>query len=196
MGGIAPEKVAPIVVTRGDVPLGEIIDSLSGVGFADGYFWNNGGDDEDLSVYGRYAAIAEIDAPVVLVQDDDVALDREAIDGLLAAYEPGRITANLPPEYRERYTDNTLVGFGSCFDRDLPAKAFARFRERAPFTEEKFFRRTCDIVFTMLTPFTLVDLPFEYLPHTRAPNRMYRQQGNGSERAAMQKLAREVRDAR
>ncbi len=189
---IVNEEVTAIVVTRGDVDLVPVLDPLP---FDEIGVWDNS-EGEDLSVYGRYAAIEQATTKAVLVLDDDVELSPEAIEGFLRAYVPRRIVANMPREYRARYTDNCLVGFGAIFDRDLPAKAFARFREHAPFTEEKFFRRTCDIVFTMLTPFTMVDLPFTYLPQTRAANRMFRQQGNGSERARMQELARKVRDAR
>ncbi len=185
------QNVALVCVTRGDVELPALFGPTGEV-----VIWDNAKAAEDMSVYGRYAALDMVTKDVVIVQDDDVGLSTEAIDGLLAAYEPGKIVANVPPEYRERYTDSTLVGFGAIFDRDLPAKAFARFREHVAYADEQTFRRTCDIVFTVLTPFTLVDLPFTYLPHTRAPNRMYRQPGNFEERQRMLKLAREVRDAR
>lgn len=187
---IDKDKVAVVMVTRGDVPL----PALSGL-TAENVVWDNATVAEDMSVYGRYAALELVTRPVVIVQDDDVLLSAEAVRGLLDAYEPGVIIANLPHEYRHRYTDSTLIGFGAIFDKDLPDKAFAKFREYAPATEEQWFRRTCDVVFTTLTPFKLVDLPFDYLPHTRAPNRMYRQPNHGLERQRMLQLARKVRDA-
>lgn len=190
---IEESSVTALIVTRGDVPLDAATKPLRGRFPLE--IWNNATAGEDLGVYGRYAAMWEITTPVVLVQDDDVALTDEAVDGLLAAYKPGRITAILPPEYRHRYTDSTMVGFGAIFDRDLPERAFKRFRDYAPLTDEGWFRRTCDVIFTTLTPFTNVDLPFEYLPHTRAPNRMYRAPNHQLERQRMLQLAREVRDA-
>lgn len=193
---IEASKVAPIVVTRGDVSIDEVLAPFDCVGFPEAYVWNNGGDDENLSVFGRYAAIEHVSAPVILVVDDDVALSKEAIDGLLAAYKPRKLVANMPPEYRERYTDSALVGFGAIFDRGLPAKAFKKFRQSAPLTDNDWFLRTCDVIFSTLTPFDLVDLPFEYLPQTHAPNRMYRQKNNGTERQAMLAVCRKVRDGK
>lgn len=187
------DRVTGIVVTRGDVgsaaeeslaPLGEVV------------VWNNAEKDVDLSVYGRYAAIEEATNRVVLVIDDDVALPAETIDLLLAAYVPGKLVAIMPPEYRARYPDSALVGFGAIFDRHLPAAAFATFRAREPLVDNAWFQRACDIVFSMLTPRLLVDFPFEMLPHTRAPNRMYRQAGNTEERQRMIRLCRWIRDGR
>jgi hypothetical protein len=237
------KNIAAIIVTRGDVDLTPVCEPFADAGISEIMVWDNGRERlkiknerqsgasglnasnhmlvrgemiRDLSVYGRYAAIEHVTAPVILVVDDDVALDREAVLSLVAAYEPGKIVANMPTEYRTRYTDSCLVGFGAIFDRDLPSQAFAKlgFDGRvSPFIEddwERFqrtqngvtfhignagiLRRTCDVVFTTLTPFTLVDLPFTYLPQTRAPNRMYRQPGNTLERQRMLELCRKVRD--
>jgi hypothetical protein len=183
--------VGAVIVTRGDVNIDRSVAPLLERMSVE--VWNNQTAAEDMSVFGRYAAIWATSSPVILVQDDDVALSDEAIVGLVKAYVPGRIVTNMPREYRDRYTQHCLVGFGAIFDRDLPEKAFARFRERHPLTEEGFFRRCCDVAFTALTPFTPVDLPFEYLPHTRAENRMYRQKGHTTERLRMLELARQVR---
>ncbi len=193
---IDPADVAAVIVTRGDVSLKDPLTTLKRAGLGQVEVWNNQHVAEDLSVFGRYAAIELTDARAILVQDDDVQLPLDTIKKLCAAYEPKKIVANEPPEYRNRYTDSCLVGFGAIFDRNLPAHAFARFREHAAYADEQTFRRTCDIVFTTLTPFRLVDLPFAYLDHTRAENRMYRQPGNGQERQRMLKLVREVRDSR
>lgn len=214
---IPAEDVAGIVVSRGDVPLTDVLRPLEPLG--DVIVWNNALD-EDLSVFGRYQAIQATGKPVVLVVDDDVALSPEAVDGLLAAYEPGKIVANMPTEYRARYTDSCLVGFGAIFERDLPRQAFNRCFSRQDAYEhigdgtrlhgrhvfwtndgvvsmsESAFRRTCDVIFTTLTPRALIDVPFQYLPWTRAENRMYRNGAYLKERQRMLELARKVRDAR
>ena len=211
---ISADQVAGIIVTRGDVELTQVLKPLEPLGAV--IVWNNALD-QDLSVYGRYAAIAETEKPVVLIVDDDVALSPEAVDGLLDAYEPARIVANMPQEFRTRYTDSCLVGFGACFDRDLPRQAFNRLHMNQVASEhfigeeirylfggadglkvvkESMFRRTCDVVFTTLTPFTLIDLPFEYLPWTWNDDRMYRNKAWLTERQQMLQLARKVRDGR
>ncbi len=186
---IDAQDVTAVVVTRGDVDLVPVLDPLP---FDEIAVWDNS-TGEDLGVYGRYAAIGNVTTPVVLVQDDDVTLSPEAVEGLLRAYGPGRIVANMPREYRTRYTDSCLIGFGAIFDRELPAEAFATFRAHAPHTDEQWFRKTSDVVFTALTPFTNVDLPFEYLQHTWASNRMYRDAGHASNRGKMLDLCRSMR---
>jgi hypothetical protein len=182
--------VTGIVVTRGDVPLTAAVplDMLGEV-----IIWDNSSRyRKDLSVYGRYAAIDDARRDVILVQDDDFVLPAESIKALLRAYEPGRIVANMPERFRPRYPDSCLVGMGAIFDRDLPAQAFARLAWSMP--EAEMFYRTCDVFFTTLTPFTLVDLPVETTEWTYAENRMYRQETHTPERARALALARAVRD--
>jgi hypothetical protein len=172
----------------------------------------------DLSVYGRYAAIEYASHEVVYVQDDDVIVsdpktiatewDRVALTQESDPAGPGQvpwadhIVANMPQEFRhDGYTDSCLVGFGACFHRDLPKRAFDRFLvvEGADLWEDaltdKTFLRTCDVVFTTLTPRVLVDVPRTNREFATDANRMYRQPGHVSERTRMLELARRVRDA-
>lgn len=235
-------NVAAVIVTRGDVDLEPILDSLpreweqvvwdNGVGMVTKYQASStlaadvidggamSGLFPDLAVYGRYAAIAHTDADLIFVQDDDCILAPESFDMLLAAYQPGHIVANMPDRFRPHYPDSCLVGFGALFDRDLPYKAFERWWDACPRsgratngrlwhqgpTDEpewsycpdchgEHFHRTCDVVFTTLTPRILVDAPVEILDYAHAPNRMWKQPGHVEERARTLELARKVRDA-
>lgn len=189
---IEPEQVAVVIVTRGDVPLRDVIAPFDEYDFGAVWVWNNL-TDEDLGVYGRYAAIDNAEQPVILVVDDDVALNRGVIEALLANYRPGTITANEPAEdYRNRYTDSCLVGFGAIFDRDLPAQAFAK-ADVLGLTDD-VFNRTCDVIFTSLTPYRLVDWPFEQLPWSYDDTRMYRQAGFSEERGHVLEACRELRE--
>ncbi len=209
---ITAADVCGIVVTRGDVGIKRVLEPLAPLG--DLVLWDNS-QRQDLAVYGRYAAIAETDKRAILVVDDDVALHPESVTALLAAHRPGVLVANMPEEHRPRYPSSALVGFGAIFDRDLPAQAFGRFLPLGLHTflgstdwahddvapdlgmtrryDAARFNRTCDIVFSTLTPRRLVDLPFDHLEHTWADNRMFRQKGNSKERQDMLKLARAVR---
>lgn len=188
---------AAVVVTRGDQDLTEIEQSLHP--FGEVAIWDNS-IGEDLAVYGRYAALAEVESDVVYVQDDDVVLPLESLEALAAAYEPGVLTANMPARFRhDFYRDHCLVGFGAIFDRDLPAKSFGLLH-RVP--EEEWFEvadsgswaRTCDIPFTALTPRKLHDLPYQDLPWAGTPDRMWRQPDHVKERTRMLELVRQVRD--
>ncbi len=181
-------NVTACLVTRGDVDMQPILDSLSGI---DVELWNNSVED-DAGVYGRYLAVGRATHDIVYVQDDDCLLTAEAIDRIVTAYEPGRIVANMPPDFRAHYTDSCLVGFGAVFDRDLPARAFERYR----LAEMPWDRRLRpDVVFTALTPFTLVDVPFEHLPYAFGPDRMYRQRGHALDRQITLSRARRVHRA-
>lgn len=210
-------NVSAIVVTRGNVELDEIIDSVpSGWEVIE---WNNGAqaayrhpapntywNAPNVGVYGRYAAIEKAQGDVIYVQDDDVVLEPGSFDALLAAYEPGVVTANMSAWHQQHTLDSALVGFGSVFDRDLPAQAFARFFAgvrneslgmSAMFAEpghayQQLFHRTCDVVFTALTPRKAIDVPYRYLPCASDADRMSRQEGFAVERERVLDLARRI----
>jgi len=173
------------------------IDVVNGAGGADGPAV---GDLGDLAVYGRYAAIEHTTSDLIFVQDDDVILTREAIDEIIWECDSGgdaygRLVCNMPPEFRhDFYQDHALVGFGACFHRDLPTQAFAKWNDyyRIQVDASPAFNRTCDIVFTTLTPFTLVDVPLEHREFAHADNRMWKQKDHFGERMQQLKLARSV----
>lgn len=182
-------RVAACLVTRGDVPLDDVIETIPEEWEI--VVWNNA-KRENLAVYGRYAAISLTDADVIYVQDDDAVTDPAAI---ATAYEPGKITANMPGEFRhDFYTDHCLVGFGAIFDRGLPDAAFSQLFafDDAPGIQEGF-RRTCDIPFTMLTPYTLVAVEHRNQPWAFHDDRMWKQASHFGEREQMRQYARKLR---
>lgn len=197
-------NVSAVIVTRGDVGLEPVLESLP-IGW-EKLVWDNSWG-KDLSVYGRYHVIADCEHDIVMVQDDDCVLQPEAFEALLAAYKPGHVVCNLPQRFRETgfYDDHALVGFGAIFDRYLPERAFTRFALSshrngciawgAEGIDQGWFDRTCDVVFTTLTPRILVDLPYTDREFASAPNRMWRQPAHVGERTRMLELARKVRDA-
>lgn len=181
-------NVSAVIVTRGDVDLEPIIATIPLAW--DLVVWDNSRR-ENLCVYGRYAALQECEHEIVYVQDDDCVTDPSAI---VAAYDAGRIVANMPPEFRRRYPDSCLIGFGAVFDRDLPARAFARYSTvKWPARMTPDFHRTCDVAFTALTERTLIDVPYWNLSHAYTAERMYRQAGHMQERRQMLKLVRMLR---
>lgn len=232
-------KVSAIIVTRGNVDLQPVLDSLPS-GWEQ-VVWDNGGavsiydpaapgcfahdSVRDLSVYGRYAAIEYASHDLIYVADDDVIVsDPQAIvrawieerDSYLVEdsntvsqeWVPPFLVANMPQEFRhEGYTDSCLVGFGACFHRDLPERAFERYYEayvnhlllRGSFNGmwkgEEVFNRTCDVVFTTLTPRVLVDVSKTDREFASDSNRMWKQPQHYGERVRMLELARQVRDA-
>jgi hypothetical protein len=196
-------NVSAVIVTRGDCDLSEILDSLPRDWPV--VVWNNAEKKADLMVYGRYAPLRfEVETSHVYFQDDDVIVsDPRAI---VAACEQGHVVCNMPPPFRhEFYRDHALVGFGAACEVALPLRAFSRFWQYATNIRPKedlnpggvvsdFFHRTCDVVFTALTPRILLDLPYRDLPWATDPSRMYRQPDHVGERARMLELCRQVRD--
>lgn len=239
-------NVSAIIVTRGNVDLRPVLDSLPPDWQT--IVWDNargwyvapnppriveGGivrdsilieRATDLAVYGRYAAIEHASGDRIYVQDDDVIVsDPQAIvdakAGLVITTEdsaglpPGTyderpaVVCNMPPEFRhDFYTDHALVGFGACFHRGAPRRAFERFFASYPamggaglqtpaYLRGTQFSRTCDVVFTTLTPRVLVDVQITHREMATGPDRMYRQPDHVGERSRMLDLARQVRDA-
>jgi hypothetical protein len=197
-------NVSAVIVTRGDHDLSEILDSLPRDWQK--VVWDNSKRD-DLSVYGRYAAIEECEHEAIFVQDDDCVLAPDTPHALLAAYKSEHLVANMPQRFRDTgfYDDHCLLGFGAIFHRDLPEQAFTRFALSshrngciawgAEGVDRSWFDRTADVVFTALTPRILLDLPYRDLPWATDPSRMYRQPSHVGERARMLELCRQVRDA-
>lgn len=196
--------VSAIIVTRGDVSLDKIIgqdwpDSVGEILVHDNSV------EIDLSVYGRYAAVETAKNPIIFVQDDDVLLPRESLETILSRLtvsDPHAVVCNMPARFRDQPQyergDSALVGFGACFHRDAPKRAFEKFVAPADgfnLASGPWFHRTCDVTFTALTPRVLVDVPYEDLPHAHAENRMWKQPQHVEERMRMLELVRKVRDA-
>lgn len=166
---------------------------------------------EDLSVMSRYAAIERTDADVIYVQDDDVVVSdpREILAQWLvpARLRHDHVVCNMPQEFRhDFYSDNALVGFGAVFFRDTPKVVFQRWarevvshdfiQDMVGPEKQGFFRRTCDIVFTGLSPRFLVDVPKRNLSWAEAGDRMYRQPGYVDERQRMRDFVKRVANGR
>jgi hypothetical protein len=147
-------KVSAVIPTRGDVDLSPILETLDWCD--DVVVWNNAKQD-DLGIYGRYAAINHAEHQIVVTQDDDVLVT--CWEDILAAYQPGVLTVNYPEPW-----DIPWVARGAIFDRDLPEKAFQRYDEA--FARDHYFTHyACDGVFALLTETKVIDFGSEDLPH-------------------------------
>lgn len=184
-------RVAACLVTRGNVDLTEILESLPEEW--EQVVWDNS-KRVDFGVYGRYAAIELTDAEFIYVQDDDCVLEPEAFTWLLAGVRPEAIVANMPERFRhDFYRNHCLVGFGAIFHRDLPGRAFKRFNDYyGDSVAGEWFLRTSDVVFTTLTPRRLVDVSHRDLPWASDPDRMWKQPEHQGERTRMLEYARRV----
>lgn len=149
---------------------------------------------DDQKVFGRYRAVRfareVLGADLVVVQDDDCVAP---LGRLLELWEPGRVVANMPQSRWADYPDSTMVGWGAVFEPELAARAFDRWAAAGHSVTDDRFLRCCDVVFSALTPRTVVDLGFAHAPFAHDPSRMHKQPGHKRERDEVLRLARLVR---
>lgn len=189
-------SVSAVIVTRGDVPLDEVLDSLPRE-------WqkivvDNSQRAQDYMVYGRYIGCAEAENDLIWVSDDDVIVsDPEHLvrvwDSMITTASgrsekmTNHVVCNMPEEFRhDFYTHHALVGFGAVFHRSIVEPTFRRYLGHSRYMRRLLdpeFLRTCDIPFTALNPRVLVDVPKRNLPWCDAPNRMWKQNTHHGERA-------------
>lgn len=178
-------KVSAIVVSRMDRPLGPVLDSI--IPHVEDLTVVRGID----GVWERWLAVAQARQHVVYVQDDDAIVDVPAV---MAEYEPGLVTCNMPMDRRVDYPDGiALVGWGAVFHRGKPALCpivFADYlrwwwrnaglHNYGTIDADPIFRSECDRVFTGLSKLKLIDVPFTHLPEAFGTDRMGRRECHGA----------------
>lgn len=158
---IDASQVSAVLVTRGNVDMGQIIESLP---YDDVVVWDNS-QRTDYGIYGRYHGIREAKNSVIYVQDDDLLVTCHT--KLLEAYQPGVLTVNYPQPW-----DIPWVARGGIFDSDLPARSFERYLARFPFDRD-FTHYMCDGVFALLADrVNVIDEGSEDLPQAFTPGRI------------------------
>jgi len=191
-----PDKVCAVLVTRGDVNLAPILETLP---YGEVVVYDNAKRQHDWKVFGRYVAISETQKPVIYFQDDDCLVTCH--EELLEAYEPSVVVGNMldhhPPRL-ETYRDTTLLGWGALFDRGLPFEAFEQYGRFYPIDWEFKTGSGAETVFPMLSRTKTIIEGIEWLdqdgPVFQRPNRMWKQEGSSAERDFWLDRAREVRD--
>lgn len=163
-----------IIVTKFDHPLGDVIEpirahpNVAAIRLVRGV-------DGVMERWGELLTITDPTMPVY-VQDDDAVVDVPAV---LAAYNPTRMTCNMPADRRREYRDGiALVGWGAVFPAALPIHALAKYQQ-AGMPEDEILRREADRVVTCLSPLELIDVPFVSLPQAFAADRMGQEARHG-----------------
>jgi hypothetical protein len=171
-----PDLVTAVLVTRGNVDLDPIIDSLI---FEKVIVWNNQTSEPDEMTYGRACALAFVPTELVYSQDDDIIHTPENQQAIIDAYQPGVLTGCMWDEWsdgarrqgiEDGYEDLAFAGSGSVYDRDLPGKAAARYLEHFPLDD--FFRLWADTIIGIIAPSAHLDIRFEALPSAEDDYRM------------------------
>lgn len=170
------QTVSAVIVTRGDVALGPVIDGID----VDEIIIRRG----NGGVWERWEAAMGARNDIVYTQDDDCVVDSAAV---IAAYEPGRVTCNMPAWKRYEYPDGiALVGWGAVFDRSAVELLFRWERDEV-------FRRECDRVFTGMNQLKLIDVPFTNLPYAEGKDRMGAERRHGDD---LREIRRRISAAR
>jgi hypothetical protein len=174
-GEITFKDISAILVTRGNVDLAPIVDSLP---YEDIIVWDNSDETiPDYKVFGRYAALKLAKHSVVYWQDDDIIFNRH--EELLAAFnEHGGqyLISNMDQAWIEGagYGDFLgMVGAGSLCPADLPDRIFGEYFKQFPFDEDMLYEP--DFAFGVLAPFKRVDLGYAVRDFADAPDRLYQQ---------------------
>lgn len=160
---ISPDQVSAVLVTRGNVPMDEILGSIKAAGIQDIVIWNNAQRPKDLSCYGRYAGICDAKNPIIYHQDDDLVVP---VGDLLAEYDEitdwDTVVANNRADEEWR-----LIGIGSLFNRDM-ADCFDDYQALYGFDAD--FCRVADVVFAYQHPYRRVVLGYRDLPWGTDPS--------------------------
>jgi hypothetical protein len=191
----SPMKVSAVVVSKMDWPIGPVLDSILPHVEDLVVVRGHGG------VFERWEAASRASQEVVYTQDDDAIVDVPAV---LAAYEAGLVTCNMPADRRAEYPDGiALVGWGCVFDREWASinhvgSPFDRYdelfdRPECTSTSDPIFRSECDRVFTGLSSLKLIDVPFQRQPSAFGADRMGQRACHG---AYMAEIRRRIYAAR
>ncbi len=173
--------VTAVLVTRGDIDLSPVLDSLPDKWPV--VIWDNSERPVDLKVYGHFGALAEVETEFVYMQDDDAICPAAE---LRKAWMVGGATFHGRYLYNEKGEETPWISWGGIFHRDLPWPAIDRFVSRYGWSDDVLL--WCDLIFGCLTPSCNIDLGWENLPHFRAENRMVMQPGHYAEQGRIREL--------
>lgn len=154
-------QISAVIPTRGDVDCSEIVNHLRSYPEIENVEVIVG-----TTPYNRYVGAAHAAHDLIYTQDDDCITD---IRPLIDAYQPGWIVNAMTPEHAAQYPGRqTLIGFGSLFDRSL-------LLVLEGWERDALFYRESDRIFASLNPHKTIFPKIKILPHATAENRMYRQ---------------------
>lgn len=165
--------VDAVIVTKGDVNLYPIRQTLSH--FEKVVVWDNS-KGPNMGPFGQFLAATYLcSSRLVYFQDDDCTTSP---DSIVSAWEPGKIVCNMGCEGHEKNYVNRkdkLMGFGSCFERELIKPTFEEFWKHYPIDYVTW--REPGRIFTAMNheSIKVVNVPVCNLPWATDSDRLYRQ---------------------
>lgn len=189
------DQIAAIILTRGDVPLDEIIPTLPYGEIIVASKADKG--DKDRGLVNRYLAFEETDRPFLYLQDDDIVFTNHAQLCEAHGDRTDVFTSNMPsPWWDQMYADKqiALTGAGCIMPRALPWDAFKFYL--AHYEWDDLFEIYCDLVMGGLTPYQRVDFGYRILPVASAPGRIWTTEGQVERKAEIVRRIYRLREIR
>jgi hypothetical protein len=196
---LSPTEVTAVIVTRGDVPLDPVLDSLI---FPNVFVWNNKVADRDQMTYGRMLGALQAPTDVIYSQDDDIVHTPEHQTQILAAYSQTHLVGCMWKDWSDGarrqgiengYDDLVFPGSGSISNIQLWKEAHVRYLEHYP--HDDFFRMWSDTIIGVISPTIQLPLVFEELDWGNNDNRMAHMEDAVALKTEAIRRGREVRDA-
>jgi len=190
---VSPDEVTACIVTRGDVDLQPITDSL--LNYREVIVWDNS-IRPDWKVAGRYWAALDAETDLVYWQDDDTVVPRETQETLLEAYIDQDIVANWGHGANpDGYDDLPLVCGGAIASRASAWAAIAEYGAQFPLDAD--FKYECDFIVGVLYRYwDHRHLPFEIRDVAYNGQRLADEPWQRDLKLEMTTRARAIRDAR
>ena len=169
-----------VLVTRGDVDLAPIVESLPKEWPK--FIWDNS-QQHDYKVFGHFAALEHVLTDYVYFQDDDAICPAAE---LLEAWDERRHGDLV--FLNERDGETPWISWGAICRRDLPMRAINWYVDMYGMSEDVLY--WCDLILTQLAPWENVDLQdrVRHLPQYRWPNRMVMKPNHYDEQARIRTL--------
>lgn len=165
-----------VLVTRGDVDMQPILDSLPPEWPV--VLWDNSKRPEPMDVYGHFAALPEVETEYVYFQDDDAICPAAELLALWdEAEHADKVLTNVP------HGDTPWISWGAICHKDLPGRAIDWYLQEYPFDED--VRLWCDMILAAYAPMVVVNLGVQHMPYITAANRMCMQPTHYPEQARM-----------
>ena len=185
---IRDRHVSAIVVSRMDLALGPVVDSIAP--HVDEIIIVRG----HKGVLERWQAAARVKHPqCIYTQDDDAVVD---VASVLKREVPYAITCNMPQSHRSDYPDGiALVGWGAVFSAFLVESALKRYCGAGYVLDEAAVREA-DRIVTGLSARVLIDVPYTNLPHAEAKDRMCKQPEHAGSTAEIRRRINAIRNSR
>ena len=170
------DHVSAVIVTRGDVDLTPVLESLI---FDDIVVWDNSVESSDEMTYGRILACVRAKHGVVYSQDDDIIHTAENQLAIVSRFKPGVLTGCMWADWsagaakqgiQGGYDDLVFCGSGSVYEPDTVWGAASQYIDMYGFDD--FFRLWCDTIVGVIAPTQPLDIRFAELAHAEDDNRM------------------------